>query len=335
MKTNISIVIPIYNASSTLERCIASLSNQTMKEWEAICVNDGSTDSSLAILDKLAILDNRIRVYSKTNSGVSDSRNLGISLVKSKYVMMLDADDTLHKQALEIMYNNIRSNEYCDMVVCSYNRIAASGQLLYYSQCPREGITELTTSGVLNIIGAPWAKLYKKDIIDSIGLRFNSNLSVSEDDLFVKSYLTRCQCVCFLKEALYNYEFSETSVIHRFETGTARYEQYAGVLQIPVLLAEFLKQYPAINSVKCEWERIILETLFGDILWLEWSIPKTRITEKTKLRKLGFSIFNSISKNLPYRLRICVAIKYAKFYICGKLKRIIHRKNTSLKAKAL
>lgn len=302
------------------------MQNQTMNEWEAICINDGSTDSSLAILDKLALLDNRIRVYSKTNSGVSDSRNMGLSLVESKYVMMLDADDTLHKQALEIMFNNMQANEKCDMVVCSYNRITASRQSLYYSQCPKEGITELSTRGVLNVSGAPWAKLYKKEIINSIELRFNSSLSVSEDDLFVKCYLTRCRCVCFLKEALYNYEFSETSVIHRFETGTARYEQYAGVLKIPVLLAEFLKQYPAINSGKCEWERVLLETLFRSVLWLEWSIPRTRITEKNTLRKLGFSIFNSLRKNLPYLLLFRVTIQYANFYIKGKLKRFIHRK---------
>lgn len=203
-------------------------------------------------MDNLSRQDNRIRVYSKANSGVSDTRNLGITLASSKYVLMLDADDTLHMQACEIMLNNMQSNEHCDMVVCSYNRVTPSGQSLYISQCSREGITELTTDDVLNISGAPWAKLYRKDIIDSIGLRFNCNLSVSEDDLFVKSYLTRCRHVCFLKEALYNYEFSKTSVIHRFETGVAQHEQYAGVLRIPVFLAEFLMQYPAINSGKCE-----------------------------------------------------------------------------------
>ncbi len=155
MKTNISIIIPVYNASSTLERCITSLQAQTMREWEAICVNDGSTDSSQDILDNLSKQDNRIRVYSKANSGVSDTRNLGITLASSKYVLMLDADDTLHMQACEIMLNNMQSNEHCDMVVCSYNRVTPSGQSLYISQCSREGITELTTDDVLNISGAP------------------------------------------------------------------------------------------------------------------------------------------------------------------------------------
>ena len=89
----ISIIIPIYNAEKYIERCINSLKNQTYKNIEIICINDGSTDNSLNILKRIAITDNRITIIEQENKGVSVARNKGIESAKGKYIMFLDADD--------------------------------------------------------------------------------------------------------------------------------------------------------------------------------------------------------------------------------------------------
>ncbi len=323
MTPKISVIIPIYNADKTLVNCLNSLIAQSMEEWEAVCIDDGSVDDSLKILEKFWLRDKRFCVYKKLNSGVSDARNMGLSLVKSQYIMMLDADDTLHPMAMEKMYVKMISRQDCDLVVCDYNRVTCSGSVLYNHQSKREGFVELTTSEVLNITGAPWAKLYRRSIIESIKLNFNRDLSVSEDDLFVKCYLTRSRWICYVREALYNYRYSDTSVIHRFETGNAHFSQYEGVLKLPLLLSEFLNRHPAIYQKGCEWENVVLEIILRSILWLEWSVPHTRLIEKRKLRQMGYSYLLRIGRRVPFGRFVWTCLRYSVYYAKGVCKRLL------------
>lgn len=101
-KSRISIIIPVYNVERYLRRCLDSVINQTYTEWEAVCVNDGSPDNSLSILEEYAQKDHRIKVVSKENGGLSDARNLGLSNSTGAYVMFLDSDDLIHPQTMEI-----------------------------------------------------------------------------------------------------------------------------------------------------------------------------------------------------------------------------------------
>lgn len=92
-KPKISVIIPVYNQESYLMDCLNSLQNQVLKEWEAVCIDDGSSDSSLAILKDYAEADNRIRVYHQENQGVSRSRNRAIDLASGEFLFFLDPDD--------------------------------------------------------------------------------------------------------------------------------------------------------------------------------------------------------------------------------------------------
>lgn len=329
----ISVIIPIYNAEKTLSKCLNSLRAQTMHEWEAVCVDDGSSDESLNILKEISQSDSRICVYAKLNGGVSDARNMGLLHVRSHYVMMLDADDTLHPLALEKMYAKMISRKECDLVVCAHNRVTSSGCFLHNWSIRCDGYVDLTTDDVLNIIGAPWAKLYRRDIIDSIKLNFTKELSVSEDDLFVKSYLSRCRQICYVMEPLYNYEFSETSVIHRFETGIADFSQYEGVLKLPLLLSEFLNRYPAGNEEQCAWGRVVLEIILRSILWIEWSVPHTRLEEKRKLRQIGCSYLLRLGRRVPIGVFISTCVRYGVYYAKGRCKRLLENRQARLKVK--
>lgn len=117
----VSIIIPVYNAEKFLNRCLESLKAQTFNDWEAICVDDGSNDSSGKILDGYAAQDSRFRVLHKQNAGVSSARNDALKMISGEFLLFVDSDDFLHPQTLEIcVYMARRDNS--DIVVFTYNR---------------------------------------------------------------------------------------------------------------------------------------------------------------------------------------------------------------------
>lgn len=99
---SISIIVPIYNVEPFIERCLNSILGQTFKDWNAILVNDGSTDNSPAIAESFAAKDSRFTIINKENGGLSDARNVGVSHAGSEYIMFVDSDDFIHPQTCEI-----------------------------------------------------------------------------------------------------------------------------------------------------------------------------------------------------------------------------------------
>ena len=104
MKELVSVVLPVYNVEKYLERCIESVIHQTYINLDIILVDDGSTDSSGLLCDKLATKDTRITVIHKTNGGLSDARNAGISAAKGKYITFVDSDDLVELDMIEYLY---------------------------------------------------------------------------------------------------------------------------------------------------------------------------------------------------------------------------------------
>ena len=100
--STISVIIPVYNTERYLRRCLDSIARQTYTDWEALCVNDGSTDGSPAILREYASRDSRFRIISKPNGGLSDARNAGIAAAAGEYLNFVDSDDLIHPQTFEI-----------------------------------------------------------------------------------------------------------------------------------------------------------------------------------------------------------------------------------------
>lgn len=101
----ISVIVPVYNAEKYLRRCIDSVRDQTYDDWELVCINDGSTDNSAAILDAYASRDARVRVITKKNAGVSAARNDGLAAAHGDFILFLDSDDFIHPQTLEIAHH--------------------------------------------------------------------------------------------------------------------------------------------------------------------------------------------------------------------------------------
>ena len=118
--SDISIIVPAYNAEKYIEKCIESLIHQTKEELEFIIVNDGSTDHTEEIVKKYK--DKRIKYFKNKNQGIGKTRNFGIEKAKSNYIMFLDSDDYLEKRACEVMYNKAVQNDL-DVVISIRNMI--------------------------------------------------------------------------------------------------------------------------------------------------------------------------------------------------------------------
>ena len=112
----ISVIIPVYNAKERLKICIDSIINQSYSNFEILIVDDGSTDGSDILCDELAKADKRIKVFHKENGGVSTARNMGIDNAEGKYLVFVDADDTLSSNGLELMRDKICKNQV-DMAI--------------------------------------------------------------------------------------------------------------------------------------------------------------------------------------------------------------------------
>ncbi|SDO01109.1 Glycosyltransferase involved in cell wall bisynthesis [Prevotella communis] len=114
----VSVILPVYNVEAYLDEALYSLEKQTLKDIEIIAVNDGSTDNSLSILDKHALTDKRISIYSQKNKGLSGARNTGLNLCQGEYVYFMDSDDIIDKTALEECYNYAKKH---DADVCLFD----------------------------------------------------------------------------------------------------------------------------------------------------------------------------------------------------------------------
>ncbi len=111
MQSLLTVIVPLYNVQNYVEECITSLLRQTYPDFKVIIINDGSTDSSVSIINKLVEGDNRFSVHSQPNAGAGEARNAGIKLVTTEYIFFLDSDDHLHPDILSLMMNNVISEE--------------------------------------------------------------------------------------------------------------------------------------------------------------------------------------------------------------------------------
>ena len=117
MEEVISVIIPVYNTSNYLERCVKSVVNQTYSDLEILLIDDGSTDGSGVICDKMAELDNRVVAYHKENGGLSDARNYGIAKASGEIYAFIDSDDVIHERFMEILYKTMVQNA-SDIAAC-------------------------------------------------------------------------------------------------------------------------------------------------------------------------------------------------------------------------
>ena len=129
MRPKFSVIVPIYNVSRYLDKCINSMLTQTYRDYELILVDDGSIDDSGVICDRFAEKDDRIRVIHKKNGGLSDARNAGLEVAQGEYYYFLDGDDAVSEQLLEKTLT-VLEETHVDMVVFGYEKVLDTGKII-------------------------------------------------------------------------------------------------------------------------------------------------------------------------------------------------------------
>ncbi len=181
----ISVIVPVYNVEPYLPQCLDSLIEQTFKDIEIICVNDGSTDGSLNILNHYAAKDSRIKVIDKPNGGVSSARNSGLDAAQGEYISFVDSDDWLKRNAYEEII--MSAKKHVDMVIFGYyefleGNLTETGAKKVLKQFEQEKIP--FEKLVLNFCNSIWDKIYRRDFLQKNHLRFQEHLIIAEDGFF-------------------------------------------------------------------------------------------------------------------------------------------------------
>lgn len=190
-----SIIIPVYNAEHVLERCVNSVLNQTVEDFELLLIDDGSTDSSGVICDRFAEKDQRVRVFHKKNGGVSSARNIGLDNVIGKYIVFVDSDDYIDIEYLE-HFEVDRFNH--DILITGYyvenelSELICSRQFDVKEYQTREDFCDAYVIGRFNYV---WGKAIKREVIIQSNAKFDETISLSEDTLFVIDLLTHVRKV--------------------------------------------------------------------------------------------------------------------------------------------
>ena len=225
----ISVIVPVYNAEKTIERCVNSITGQTFSDLEIILINDGSKDSSGKLCDALAGKDDRITVLHKKNGGVSAARNSGIELAKGEYIQFVDSDDYVPLHYCEQLVDaQKRFGEdafiWAGIRIVSENGAVAEQKIQYsdseYDVLQRSDVLKLSFKFLLN---SPVNKLYHRKIISEHGLRMDTAISLAEDLKFNIAYLSKMRnqdSIVIVNQIKYNYmRNGETSLDNRYYAG--------------------------------------------------------------------------------------------------------------------
>lgn len=219
---DISIIVPIYNAEKFLVECIESLLNQTKQELEFILVNDGSTDQTEEIIKKYK--DERIKYFKNKNQGIGKTRNFGIDKATGKYIMFVDSDDFLEKDACEKLYKKMEQ-ERADVVVCNFYKLEDGNREEVKIQPFSSTTLEEQPQLLLEINLAPWNKLYRTELLKKHHIRFVETLKY-EDAPFVVEALDKARKISYLDQPLNYY------VIHQNSETTVRDMRVFDIIKI-------------------------------------------------------------------------------------------------------
>lgn len=208
----ISVIVPVYNAEHFLPRCIDSILAQTFTDFELLLIDDGCKDNSGKICDEYAEKDKRVKVFHKDNGGVSSARNLGLDKANGEWICFCDSDDWIKRDFLSTFYVLMSNGDLLSQGFHSFNwhhkgdKDIFEKNGLYSNDNFLPFIFKLLNT---NQLGFLWCKAFKKDIIDKYKIRFDKDIYLMEDLVFILQYCTHINSINNSEKCLYQYKFTE------------------------------------------------------------------------------------------------------------------------------
>ena len=223
----VSVIMPIYNTEEYLKEALDSVINQTYKDLEIICINDGSKDNSFKIMEEYAQKDNRIIIHSQENKGLPATKNVGVSLAKGKYITFVDSDDTISANSIETSVK-IAEETGCDVVVNYLN---------------------LTNNYIAkNIVNRPWLSapqpFMKKEVFEKYGIYYDEDLTTGEDIIFGHKLLALTGKVALNPDSFYFYRIREGQMTtHKLDS------------KFPYYIKQWLENFTEFYNKHNSWEQ--------------------------------------------------------------------------------
>ena len=330
-----SIILPVYNVEQYLPKCLDSLINQTLKNIEFICVDDGSTDSSLKILKEYAQKDDRFVIVSQENQGQGTARNNGVKLSSGKYIMFVDPDDWIKIDTVEKLYNKFIET---DAQVLQFDYISYVEDEDSYFEA--QTIDNLKNKYDINIehksffnwkdiksccfnLGmAVWSRAYSREFIVKNNVHCSAGRN-SEDCLYTIMSILLADKISYLDKALYFYRIRIGSCVNSYS------EKILGVFKILEEIETFLQNNNLLKELESEFSNFKIETLAFDMkicpksCFNEYKKSSRKILSKEEYKKMLslnhktlsiwekiFSIRNKCEFGLKYKTIMILGFKF-------------------------
>lgn len=276
----ISIIVPVYNVSNYLKECLVSIINQSFKNIEIICVNDGSTDDSLEILESFQKMDKRIKIINQINKGLSAARNTGLDIAKGKYIGFVDSDDYIHPDMYKMLYDAIEKYDV-DISVCNYTSIE-KGEFVsksFTEDCLIDSRDDYIREVLLDtkIQNYVWTRLYKRELFDNV--RFPVGF-LFEDVSVSTQLLNKINKAYYISKPLYYYRIREGSITSTISLSTiddSIYNAYERYLKIK-------KDFSELNDIN----------VYSMLVWLYYQFICFRVLTEESFYKVYREIFDEL-----------------------------------------
>ncbi|CAI3342480.1 glycosyltransferase [Enterococcus cecorum] len=303
-KVKISIIVPVYNVEKYIKRCVDSLINQSYDNLEIILIDDGSLDNSSKICDEYSLIDKRIKVIHKENGGLSDARNAGLFSSSGDYILYVDSDDYIEKDACLRFVNNIE--ESIDIIAGAYREVNESKINLMKHTNLKEGKIYSAKNFVINSIcknewyAPAWLNLYRREFLVNNNLYFKKGILFEDMEILPKIFLSNPK-VKYLDYPFYNYMIRSNSIM------TSEHTEEKVVMSLSI----FSSWYNLFNQIEDkEYQRY----LYGVLIRYYLANARKRNITGWKSQNLNFLFSIKYSLNLKDKIKVILFSLMPRIY---------------------
>lgn len=303
--SQVSIIVPVYNAGNNLYPLNESLVNQTHQEIEIIYVNDGSRDNSLDILQSFAQNDERIKVIDQMNMGGSEARNTGLKAASGAFLYFCDADDYIELTTIEKLYQTAIKDQ-ADIVICNYRDVSPSGEIVRENKKASifTGENILENPEMLFLKPAVWNKLFKKSLFTDYNIMFKDT-RIGQDLATTLRLLVVAKKVVGIDDVLYNYVLHDNTISRSYDS------RILDTMKALNMIKEFYEEQQVYDQYEAEFEFVAIQ----NILYQMTKIPLLKANKKEVYQQLvGYlNQFPNLKQNKYLKRSLIYRIVYLTF----------------------
>lgn len=327
MNKLVSIIIPIYNAENNIVKCLESIMVQAYSNIEILCINDGSKDRTKKILEEYQKKDERIVIINKKNSGVSDTRNLGIKHAKGDYIMFIDADDYIEKNYIEKMVSTVKKYK-CDLVISGHTEVKNDEKKEKTIYAEKEEIFEITYPKEINNafktfeFNPCWKQLISKELIQSNKIAFNKKIKYGEDMLFSLECYAKSNKTMYIKNFGYYYVINDTSVMRKKDIESIKKYYKDNKLTTDIIVEKLASTPENIQNLYFK-TLVVFNNICTRVVKSQdtYKLAKKIISEERKTYNSFFKQYKTLTHGTTKQKILLTILKYRFFFLYYLIKK--------------